>query len=291
MAATFQIGTAPSLPPAGEFFAEVDGMRMRYLRCGTGQPLLLIHGLLGYSFCWRRNYEELSRHFDVIAPDLLGIGFSERPPRMDCSMRAAAGRLLRFLDVLGIDQANVIGNSHGGALAAMMAALGAETGRQRVRRLLLGAPVNPWSTHGTLITAMLASRPGKVAFPAIWSVLRRARGYILERMYADPSLIPPGSVEGYISGLADPGTTEYLLGIVRCWHSDLRELETAYTRLGGVPTLLLWGDRDTAVLPESAQHIRQAAPHAELVILPGIGHLPQEEAPEQFHSVVLRFFQ
>lgn len=279
---------APLIPAAEEYFINVDGIRVRYLRSGSGPPLLLIHGLLGYSFCWRRNFEALGRHFDVIAPDLPGMGFSERVSGLDCSVRAAAQRTLRLLDELGIAQADVLGNSHGGAIATTMAAIGSETGNQRVRRLILSAPVNPWSSHGTLITAALASRAGRLAFPAIWSALRRMRGYILRRMYGDPARIPPGSVEGYVAGLLATGTTEYLLDVVRCWHSDLRDLERSYANIN-VPVLLMWGDRDTAVLPESAQRVREVVPGAQLVMLPGVGHLPHEEAPETFHRIVLEF--
>jgi pimeloyl-ACP methyl ester carboxylesterase len=95
---------------------------------------------------------------------------------------------------------------------------------------------------------------------------------------------------GYDAGVLQPGTLPYLMGIMRCWHSDLHELENTYRHLAGVPLLLLWGDRDQAVPVTSAAGVRQAAPHAELVVLPGVGHLPQEEAPEEFHRVVLDFF-
>lgn len=284
MSAPIHSGVAPVIPGAKEFFLDLDGIRLRYLRAGRGRPLLLIHGLLGYSFCWRRNFEALGRHFDVIAPDLPGIGFSQRPPGLDCSLRAAAARMLRLLDALGIEQADVIGNSHGGGIAAAMAV----DAPGRVRRLILSAPINPWSEHGKLITAALASRAGRVAFPAIWTGLRRMRGYVLRRMYGDPARIPAGSVEGYVAGLAAPGTTDYLLSVIRCWHSHLRELERIYPRLD-LPVLLLWGDRDSAVLPQSAERLRSVIPHAQLRILPGVGHLPHEEVPDEFDRIVLEF--
>ena len=283
-----QLVTAPLIPSAEEFFINLDGVRVRYLRAGSGAPLLLIHGLLGYSFCWRQNFETLGRHFDVIAPDLPGTGFSERVPGLDCSVRASARRMLRLLDELGVEQADLLGNSHGGAIAATMAAVDGENSRRRIRRLVLVAPVNPWSSHGQLITAALASRVGRASFPTIWHVLQRLRELILRRLYGDPTHIPPGSVEGYVAGLAEPGSTEHLLAIMRCWQSDVRELESIYRSLR-LPTLLLWGDRDAAVLPESAQKVREAVPNAELVMLPGVGHLPQEEVPEEFHRVVLEF--
>ena len=80
-------------------------------------------------------------HFTVYAPDVLGIGFSDRVPELDCGMRASAQRMIEFLDALGLREFDLVGTSHGGALATIMAA---EMGK-RVRRLVLVAPVNPWS--------------------------------------------------------------------------------------------------------------------------------------------------
>lgn len=284
MPAKVESVVAPAIPSAEEFFIELGGVRVRYLRAGSGPPLLLIHGLLGYSFCWRCNFAELGRHFDVIAPDLPGIGFSQRVMGIDCSVGAAARRMLRLLDALGIGQAHVLGNSHGGAIATAMAAMHPE----RVRKLVLVAPVNPWSKQRQWLISLVASRAGGVLFPAVWMVLKRVHRYALERMYGDVRRIAPGTLEGYDAGAAQPGTREHLLGILRCWNSDQRELEHWY-RSNRVPALLLWGDRDRAVLPSSAHRVQQALPNAELVTLPGVGHLPQEEAPDEFHRIVLEF--
>src|SRR3954463_4671951 len=140
--------TTSPVPPvvsgSEECSAMVGGHRMRYLRAGSGSPLLLVHGLLGYSFSWRFNVPALSAIRTLYAPDLLGTGFSDRPPDMDCSGRACAKRLLEFMDQVGIESVDLLGTSHGGGIAVLMAAMAP----QRVRKLVLAAPVNPWSKHG-----------------------------------------------------------------------------------------------------------------------------------------------
>ena len=120
-------------PAFEERWAVVDGCRMRYLQSGSGPALLMVHGLLGYSFSWR-----------FALPALVGVGFSDRPPGLDCRLRAHAERLLRFLDGVGVNSCDLLGTSHGGAVAMMAAALAPE----RIRSLILVAPVNPWSRHG-----------------------------------------------------------------------------------------------------------------------------------------------
>ena len=74
--------------PIEERWAKVQGARMRYLCAGSGPPLLLLHGLLGYSFSWRFVIPVLAKESTVYAPDMLGAGFSECPANLECSLQA-----------------------------------------------------------------------------------------------------------------------------------------------------------------------------------------------------------
>src|SRR4030088_3552375 len=104
-------------PPADagveECWMELEGVRTRYLRAGSGPALILLHGLLGYSFSWRFIIPELARHFTVYAPDMLGAGFSDRPAGIDHCMGATARRLLRFIGALGVSSFDLLGTPHG----------------------------------------------------------------------------------------------------------------------------------------------------------------------------------
>jgi len=84
-----------------ECWMDLDGARLRYLRAGSGPPLILVHGLLGYSFSWRYTMPALAPYATVYAPDMMGAGFSDRPAGLDHSMRGTARRLLRFIAGLG----------------------------------------------------------------------------------------------------------------------------------------------------------------------------------------------
>src|SRR5579885_3417235 len=136
-------------PPLGEGvtegWEEIDGARMRYLRTGSGPPLILLHGLLGYSFSWRYVMPALAPHATVYAPDLLGAGFSDRP-KIDHSMRATALRVLNFAEQLGLSSFDLLGTSRGGAVAMCATAECAESDSLlKVRRLVLACPVNHYS--------------------------------------------------------------------------------------------------------------------------------------------------
>ncbi len=266
-----------------ERWASIGGHRMRYLRGGSGPALVLIHGLLGYSFSWRFNLAALGEHATVYAPDLLGFGYSERYPKMDCSLRGTAERMWQFMDGVRIEEADILGTSHGGAVTMTMAAMQP----QRVRRLMLVAPVNPWSRYGRLLTRVLATRIGGLGFRVVQPYL--SQKYFLRRLYGDVRRIAPGTVEGYSAPLLIPGTIAHALAIARCWHADLRQLESALPSIAHIPTLLMWGSRDRAVLPSSARTLAAHFKRAELVMLDGVGHLPYEEVPEEFNRIVIKY--
>lgn len=278
-------GNQQDSPAWEERRTSLDGARMRYLFSGTGPALLLVHGLLGYSFSWRFNIPVLSRQATVYAVDLLGVGFSDRPAGLDCSLRASAARLLRFVDGVGIDSCDLLGTSQGGAVAMMAAALAP----RRVRRLILAAPVNPWSTHGQHLVTLLNHRAVGGLFLWLAPLMRPGHRLVLRRLYGDSRRISPGTLEGYSAPFAIPGTLEHGLGILRSWREDLQQLEAALPQIAHIPTLLIWGSRDRAVSAASANALRERFRNCRLVLMQGIGHLPYEEAPEEFNRIVGEF--
>ncbi len=263
---------------------------MRYLRAGSGPALILLHGLMGYSFSWRYAMPALARYATVYAPDAMGAGFSDRVPRIDYSMRGTARRLLRFIRQLGISSFDLLGTSHGGAVAMFAAAecLGGKTGLQ-MRRLVLVAPVNPYSAHGRRLAPFFGTNLGATLFRRVIARTRFSYPYWHRRLYADRRRIPEGALQGYEAPLAKPGLFEHALSIVRTWTQDLRELETTLPKLGEIPTLLMWGDKDPAVYASSAKPLAKYFPHSKLVIFQGIGHLPYEECPEEFNRELIEF--
>jgi len=271
-----------------ECWTTVEGLRMRYLRAGSGPPLILLHGLLGYSFSWRFNIGSFAQHRTVYAPDMPGAGFSERSPQLDCSFRGSALRLLQFADNLGLRSVDLLGTSHGGAVAMTATAIANEGGAQRVRSLILVAPANPWSAHGRELAPLLS---GPFLSPFVTWALQHCKftyGTILRRLYGDPRRISPGTLEGYSRPYLRPGSFRYVMQILCTWNRNLDELERSIPAIN-VPVLLIWGSRDTAVFPDSAPILARRLRNCELLVFSGVGHLPYEEVPEEFNRAVIKF--
>jgi pimeloyl-ACP methyl ester carboxylesterase len=271
-----------------ERWMDFSGARMRYLRAGSGPALILLHGLLGYSFSWRYAMPALAPYATVYAPDMLGAGFSDRP-KIDHSMRATALRVVTFAKNLGLKSFDLLGTSRGGAVAMCAAAECLRDAALRVRKLVLVAPVNPYSPHGRWLAAFTSTRLGCALVRAVLERMPGLYPYWHGRMFADRRKIPAGSLEGYKAPLSRPGLFDHALSIVSTWGEDLRELEALLPKLAGIPTLLMWGEKDPAVFVSSMEPLARYFPNAEKIIFPGVGHLPYEECPEEFNRELVKF--
>ncbi|HEY7615219.1 MAG TPA: alpha/beta hydrolase, partial [Terriglobales bacterium] len=211
--------------------------------------------------------------------------FSDRPAGLNCCLRANAERLLRFFDAVGVPSCDLLGTSHGGAVAMMAAALAPE----RVRRLVLVAPVNPWSLHGRQLAAFLSSSLVAPVFLRVAPLLRLAHSYFLRRLYGDARRIRAGTLEGYSAPFSLPGAFEYGISVLRTWRRDLAELESMLPRIEHIQTLLIWGSRDKAVSSASAGALQRQFANCQAIVFDGVGHLPYEEVPDQFNRAVVEF--
>jgi pimeloyl-ACP methyl ester carboxylesterase len=284
-----------------EHWLDLPDGRMRYLKAGAGPALILIHGLMGYSFSWRFTIPALAVHATVYAIDNLGAGLSTASDDMDCTIRATAERVLQFADALGITDFDLLGTSHGGGVAIMVAAVCMERSTERsaesrgaqkhtrLRRLVLVAPVNPWSQHGKRLAPFVGGDFGTMLFRHTIERWRSLDRLWLRRMFGQTSKIPHDSLDGYRMPVIKNHALRHGSLVVRNWTGDLAELETSLPKIRDYPTLLIWGTRDRAVHFQSAEKLRRNFRDARLVAFEGVGHLPYEEAPDDFNRALVDF--
>jgi pimeloyl-ACP methyl ester carboxylesterase len=268
-----------------EQWIQVDGLQVRFLHSGHGTPLVLVHGLLGYSSNWRYAIPLLAQKYEVFAPDLPGSGLSQCSAELDCSLAPAAGRLLRFLDAVGIGPCDLVGSSYGGATAVIAAGLG----RLRFPRLVLVSPANPWSRIGRKRLALLQLPRVGAIFPPLGRWAKPLQGYFISRMYGDPGRVTDEILSSHLLPIRQRGILEHGMGIVRTWSADMKAMERALPSVASIPTLLVWGSRDRTVDPASAIPLSRCFESGELAIIEGAGHVPYEEFPEKFAQIVLDF--
>jgi pimeloyl-ACP methyl ester carboxylesterase len=279
---------------------------MRYLKHGAGPPLILIHGLLGYSFSWRFTMPAVAPYATVFAIDNLGFGLSPSSEGMDCSLLATAERVLQFADALGISNFDMLGSSYGGAVAIMAAALARErhisqsnnNSRRResrstsnVRRLILVGPVNPWSPHGKRLAPLIGSALGSALFRNTIGRWRAFDYLWLSRMFGDSGKIPPDSLNGYRIPVIKNDAILHGCRVIKHWTADMTALESALPKARDYPTLLMWGTKDRAVDYRSADRVRRNFRSVRSVTFDGVGHIPYEEAPDDFNRALIEFLK
>jgi pimeloyl-ACP methyl ester carboxylesterase len=274
-------------PQLEEISVLVEGHQMRCLMSGKGPSLLLLHGLLGSADAWYPCFSRLSQQSTVYAVDALGIGRSERVLGLDESLSAQADRLAAFMDEANIRQADILGTSYGGAAAMMLAARYPE----RVRSLVLHAPANPFSTISDPLVHFYRSPLGRWFAHQVPYLPEKLQELALGRMYGNNKLVRHEVLDRYMASLRVPGTVEHVLGILNRWFEDMRELQVAIETLREVPVLLLWGTRDRAVGLQSGRVLEKMLDRAEMIIMPGVGHLPYDEAPGGFTDAVNSFLR
>lgn len=259
-----------------EGYVLVKNSRLHYFKAGAGRPLLLVHGLVGSARNWRRNISALAQEASVYAVDLPNMGESDRVDGLDASLEATADYLAACMDALGLETADIVGHSHGGAVSMMLAA----RHPNRVGKLILFAPANPYCDLGLELIGFYQTRFGMWLARQIPWIPRVVKSIALRRMYGDPQRMRSDALDGYIAGLAVPGTIEHVLNILSGWETGMSRLKCSLDRLTEKPILMIWGDRDHTVGLGSAEKLKRSFRSSRLVVIPGVGHIPFEEMPE-----------
>jgi len=194
------------------------------------------------------------------------------------------------MDHLGIEQFDLLGTSRGGGAIIVLTGLAAERGQlHRIRRMVLSEPINPWSRIGLLRIRLLRTRGGRFYVVHLAQRLPFVIKDFFRDLYADPTSIPHDSFAGYQAGLEPAGSFPHLSKIIHSWMADLKRVSDALPLAECVPALLLWGDRDRAVDPASAQELHRRWKNSAVLMMHNIGHMPYEESPAEFNQIVLDF--
>jgi pimeloyl-ACP methyl ester carboxylesterase len=254
---------------------------------GHGPDTILLHGLLGSAEAWYPCFSHISRESTIYAVDALGIGDSDRVPGLAAGLTAQADRLALFMENTGIRRADIVGTSHGGAVAMMLAA----RHPHRVRTLVLHAPANPFSVMTDPLIHFYCSPLGHWFAQQVPHLPEKLQEMALAQMYGDAKLMKHRVIDRYMRSLRVPGTIDHVLNMLNRWFEDMRELKSVLRQLPDIPILLLWGTRDRAVSLESGRALQAVLHNAEMAVLPGVGHLPYEEAPAAFSEAVNGFLR
>jgi pimeloyl-ACP methyl ester carboxylesterase len=269
-------------------YLELNGDRIAYRDVGHGPALLLIHGMAGSSATWQGIIPQLSKKYRVIAPDLLGHGNSAKP-RGDYSLGAFAVLLRDLLDELGVHRATVIGQSLGGGIAMQFA----YQHRDYCERLVLigsgglGPDLSP-------LLRVLSAPGAEFVLPAVAPQPVLNLGNKLGSWLTSAGIQAPraGQMWQAYSSLSDPAARAAFLRTLRSVVDHRGQAVSALAKLHltvGLPTLLIWGDRDRIIPISHAYAAHEALAGSRLEVLDGVGHFPHVEAPTAVADILEDF--
>jgi len=267
----------------------IEDRWMNVLDYGEGSPLIFIHGLSGCWQNWLENIPYFAREHRVIAVDLPGFGQSEMPVE-PISISGYAATIDALMQELGIDSAQVVGNSMGGFIGAELA-IGFPP---RVERLVLVAAAGLSSAEiRTERKKGLRHRAENVAFfylgwlasrSTVVTRRRRLRSALLLLVAAHPDRLPPALTIEQVAGSGKPGFSDALDAI--CQYQIRDRLEKI-----GCPTFIVWGDKDRLVPLRDASVFEELIPDSRKVIYKDTGHILMMERPARFNQDVQAFLR
>lgn len=268
-------------------FTHVDGIKVHYQEFGDAAkpPVILIHGYTASVYVWKSTAPLLAdAGLRVIAVDLVGFGYSEKPAWFDYSIQSQARVISRLMDRLGIGRATIVGSSYGGAVALNFTL----DHPARVEKLVLvDAVCNDEALRHPILRLTSIRGIGELLTPFIadsklflkkrmHSTLAKANHHLITQERIDNVRRPLLSREGHHS----------LLATSRNWSASRLEQDAHLIKC---PTLIIWGEDDTVIPIKNGYKLRSEIPDSRLVVLKDCGHVPQEERSDLFSTLVSEF--
>jgi len=264
--------------------AIISAGKIAYRRAGSGEPVLLLHGIPTSSFLWRNVIPFLAGHYTVLAPDLLGYGDSDKPEDADLSVKAQGDYIGQFLHTMGVSSYIAVGHDIGGGVAQILAVRHPE----RVRKLALIDSIvdDSWPVPDI-------ARLKDPAWDSIMQTVDLAKGF--RKGFTRGMAAKEKVTEELIGAYARPfdgleGRRAYLRCARALNNQDLLSISEQIASLT-IPALVIWGQQDDFQPVEWGLRLIKKLGNSRLVVFPDGGHFLPEDKPEGIAKELIAFFQ
>ncbi len=265
-------------------FVTVDGKKTFYVDRGDGPVVILLHGLPLSSWEWRKVIPVLAEHYRVIAPDLYGFGYSDRPRNADYSWPAYGEWLNGFLEEMDIDRAVFVVTDIGGPVSFELLAAHPE----KISGLVI---TNTWYTdeafHMPFLLKLLTWSP--TGWMGIYATNRPMAGVQTRALFGDNEK-SRGEFEGQLwMSVKTIQSRQILQKVLRGFRPDHKDMFRKSLQAFEGPVLLAWGEQDPAIPRENVDLFKLVLPQSEITRFSDAGHFLAEEKPQEFSARILEF--
>ncbi len=256
----------------------MKGKKIHVYDKGKGKPLVFIHGSQMSLYDWRENMDYFSRSFRVIAVDMPGNGYSDKPDAV-YSPDYYAGFIKDLLDHYNLSKTSFVASSWGGGHVLNFALKHPD----RIDRLVLSSPCG--FPHEMTVLDKLLATPGIGQLVMYFSNRSMIRSE-LELVFHDKAKVTDVLVDSVFKPLYMPGALDAVLSSYQ--NDDFSFVENNLSALKA-RTLLVWGEKDGIHPQWMLSEFRKGIPHSRTLLLKDCGHLPHEEHPEVFNKSAMAF--
>ncbi len=257
-----------------ERYTIVDGNRIRFLEDGKGPHIILVHGLGSQAERWTSVIPHLSKNYHVIAPDLIGYGYSDKP-KVDYTPKYFVKFIFDFLEKLDIQKTIMVGSSLGGQIVAESAAA---CDRDIIQKIVLISPTGTMHTTNPTLDAYVMA----ALYPQ-YDLIKKA----YQMMAGKQKDVDMTTVARFRDGMSKPNAKMSFLSTV----ISFKHWPTIQPRLKLItaPTLLVWGQEDTIIPISFSDDYVSNLNNCKFVVMDGCGHRPHVEDPEKLVDIMLGF--
>ena len=290
------------MPELSGGFAQVNGVRLHYESAGSGRLVVFLHGFPEFWRCWEKQLLDLGRDYHAIAPDMRGYNLSDCPPDVrDYRAKLLVEDIRQFARTFTQDKFVLVAHDWGGAVAWTLAQAHPE---------LLSHLVIINSPHPYLFWRDLSTNPAQQKASEYMLLLRNPKAErvlsennferLLKMRFADR---PPGPAleadkAAYVQAWSQPGALTGNLNYYRAsplYPPAADDAGAGKLKLEAkdfvvkVPTLVIWGEKDRALLPAMLEGIDEVVPGVEVVRVPDATHWVMDEKPDLVNSEIRKF--
>jgi 2-hydroxy-6-oxonona-2,4-dienedioate hydrolase len=268
-------------------YYDAGGFRTRVIEAGSGHPLILLHGTGGHAETYVRNIVPLSEHFRVIAMDMVGHGFSDRPD-VEYTMDLFSDHVVGLMDAIGADRAFVSGESLGGGVACWTALK--YPARVDALSLNTGILARP-DEKGLADLADIEARTERLGEDLSRDAIRRR----LEWLVFDPASMSEEMVDIRLQVYSQPGMVDHARRVMRTVlqmnrqaYGDIDYYSHTLANLT-CPALVVWTDHNPGKSYDAVRPAIEAIPIREFHLLEGAAHWPQWEKADEVNALMIDF--